>query len=154
MKRLTRHIYVGSEKDSRTPEEFDVVVNCSPNLPFFTTENQISVRIPFEDGGFEEDNAVLRERIPAFVERMDAWVREDKRVLVHCRMGFQRSCTVIAAYLIWRHAISARTAVSVMQHAYRYAFFGGPNFEAFLEGWAAMCGSRTPTHDPTNATVI
>ena len=149
MKRLTRHIYVGSEKDSRTPEAFDVVVNCSPNLPFFTTENQISVRIPFEDGGFEEDNVILRERIPAFVVEMDAWVRDDKTVLVHCRMGFQRSCTVIAAYLIWRHAISARTAISVMQHAYKYAFYGGPNFEAFLEGWANTVNTAKTPEKPT-----
>src|SRR5262245_37992573 len=41
------------------------------------------------------------EQLLTGAQFVDAMVRADRRVLVHCKMGIGRSPTMVAAYLVW-----------------------------------------------------
>merc|ERR1712062_783922 len=66
-------------------------------------------------------------------------------VLVHCRGGMNRSPTVIAAYLIWRHNCSVEEAIQIVKEARPAARFGrGPAgvLQTDLHEWARTCAER------------
>jgi len=63
-------------------------------------------------------------------------------VLVHCRGGMNRSPTVIAAYLIWRHGCTVEEAIQIVREARPAARFGrGPDgvLQTDLREWAQTC---------------
>merc|ERR1740123_1716587 len=63
-------------------------------------------------------------------------------VVVHCRGGMNRSPTVIAAYLIWRHGCTVEEAIQIVREARPAARFGrGPGgvLQTDLHEWAQIC---------------
>lgn len=63
-------------------------------------------------------------------------------VLVHCRGGMNRSPTVIAAFLIWRHSCTVEEAIQIVREARPAARFGrGPDgvLHRDLYEWAQTC---------------
>ena len=134
-------LFVGCELDSRKGyvDAYDIVVNCSKKIPFYTSASQTGLRVPLEDTGDDEDNAVLDEVMPWLCPKIHAWLHEKKKVLIHCRMAQSRSCTVITAYLIWRYASGKfRTLDEVtdfVRSRHKYAFCSGLNYEHFLMNW-------------------
>lgn len=129
------HLCVGTETDSRTPGIFDAVINCTKKIPFYTSGDQVSIRVGIDDGGFEEDNQVLFNEMPVLVLEMNRLLNEKQNVLVHCRMGQQRSCTVIAAFLIWKYKWGVEETMDFMKTKHKEAFMCGANFDEFLGVW-------------------
>jgi len=63
-------------------------------------------------------------------------------VVVHCRGGMNRSPTVIAAYLIWRHGCTVEEAIQIVREARPAARFGrGPDgvLQTDLHEWSQIC---------------
>ena len=113
-RRICPGMWVGSVMDSAdaafmTRNDIRAVVNCSKNLPFRFPE-QRHIRLPVDDAFY--DTLPLFVLWKTAVPRIDALLSNQKRVLVHCYAGVQRSAATAAAVLMYRHGLSADEAIA------------------------------------------
>lgn len=84
----------------------DIVVNCTKNLPFISEINSEAknlslnfYRIPVDDSLLEKDMVLMEQwfdiLLPVILEKY----RENKKILINCHMGKQRSAIFVAALL-------------------------------------------------------
>jgi hypothetical protein len=133
--------------------EYDMVVNCTANLPFASPGSpQVQVRIPVDD--CPEDS------LPLFIALRDTTVLRDMedvmarggRVLVHCMAGAQRSAAVAACFLVARRGLDPEAAIHRVRSARPAAFFFGiVNLRAAIERAVELIDPTPPTPlcDPT-----
>ena len=67
------------------------------------------------------------------LDRMHQCITNNQPVLVHCHAGMQRSCAVVACYLMKHHHMTMRDAMDHIRSKCPIAFFGGANFQEALE---------------------
>jgi hypothetical protein len=89
------------------PEElpFDAILSMTPDAPTtvrsLVTEGNVEYRwFSIIDGYSHEEHDEIVNRYKGAVEQLDQWVREGKRVLVHCHAGVSRSATAVVWYLV------------------------------------------------------
>ncbi len=124
---IVRNLYVGNRRAvDDGPHVFHMIVNCTPDIPM-PTYCQQTIRIPIHDDP-DEVNAMLHYMQEADVlEKIYDAVKRGDRVLVHCSAGMQRSCALVACYLVWYRGLSAEEAVEYIRRKRPVAFFGGAN---------------------------
>jgi len=108
-------IYLGSFRAAHDTKflfdnNIEVIVNCTTNIPFVRdtplTASVLShvnkifhVRIPVEDSLLEKDIVLMEEYLHFIVPFLVQRYRNNKRILIHCREGKQRSSIVVASLL-------------------------------------------------------
>lgn len=55
------------------------------------------------------------EQIESSAQAVLAWLHEGERVYVHCRAGWQRSATVVAAVVTLREGVDPRVALDILR---------------------------------------
>ncbi len=125
---IVDRLYVGSARALFSADNYDLIVNCTVNVPI-TDKCVKTIRVPVEDLPEENDKLLQHMEMRHVLEAIHECL-EDKNhyVLVHCHAGRQRSCAVIACYLIKYHNMTAMDAVKHIKSRHREAFFGGINF--------------------------
>jgi protein-tyrosine phosphatase len=68
----------------------------------------------------------LREK--NVLEKIHYSIMSEEPVLVHCFAGMQRSCTVVACYLMKYYYMTPYDAIMYIQSKRPVAFFGNVNF--------------------------
>ena len=83
--------------------KIDLIINCTPNIPFINNEKSLNIetyRIPVNDSLLERDfilmEKYLKIAIPMLLQK---YTIENKKILIHCHMGKQRSAILTAALL-------------------------------------------------------
>jgi hypothetical protein len=120
-------LYIGNSKTAeRLGDTFDLVVNCTPTLPFHPN-CKLGIRIPVDDDPF--DSYVLYQilRDTNVLQKMHDMLQNQQKVLVHCLAGAQRSPTVVACYLIKYNNFDPNTAIEYIKSKRKIAFFWGAN---------------------------
>ena len=125
-------LFLGDEADSRNAGRFDMVVNCTADLPFHgDPSHQSQVRVPVKDNGDPRQQALFVEHASNVVthEAVSDTIVGGGRVLVHCRAGQQRSAAFVAVVLC-RSGMCATPddAVELIRNKKRDAFLGAVNF--------------------------
>jgi len=154
---VTEHIFIGGIESSKTRwKEFDLIVNCTRDIPFPKEDprephhrHPECIRIAVNDTPDEWVNMMNQMMTTNVLQRIQHYVQQDKRVLVHCYAGMQRSCAVVACYLVQYYEVTPRVA---MDHIIKYrpmAFFGGANFLQAIQRQYTMMRARTSTKDNT-----
>lgn len=89
------------------PEDlpFDAILSMTPDAPTtvrdLVTGGDVEYRwFSIIDGYSHEEHDEIVNRFNLAVEQLDRWVREGKRVLVHCHAGISRSATAVCWYLV------------------------------------------------------
>lgn len=89
------------------PEElpFDAILSMTPDAPTtvrpLVTGGDVEYRwFSIIDGYSHEEHDEIVNRFNLAAEQLDQWVREGKRVLVHCHAGISRSATAVVWYLV------------------------------------------------------
>jgi len=108
------------------------VVNCSKDLPFVS---DYGVRIPIDDDLSDEAMHGLLTSLPSVLESIDGVLKNDGKVVVHCRAGQQRSAAVMAAYLM-RKGMSLDHAIKYIKMKKKDAFLHSVNFMPALKIFA------------------
>jgi hypothetical protein len=105
------NLYAGSDENFLLENNIDLVINCTPTIPFISpsTNDPVNVaklnsiekiRIPVQDSLLEKDFVLMETYLGFIIPYMfRKYAIEKKKILVHCRKGKQRSCIVIAAFL-------------------------------------------------------
>uniref|UniRef100_A0A6C0IG47 Uncharacterized protein n=1 Tax=viral metagenome TaxID=1070528 RepID=A0A6C0IG47_9ZZZZ len=131
--KISENLFVGGiESSQKRWNEFKLIVNCTKDIPFPSQNKGLNnpecIRIPVNDTPDECDNMTKYMMETNVLQRISEYIRKGEPVLVHCYAGMQRSCALIACYLIKYYGV---TPVVAMDHIKRHrpvAFFGGANF--------------------------
>ena len=123
-------LYLG---DRYSPRDFiqlglkcNLVVNCTSNIE---AEHEFPLlRVSVDDNGNNEELEKLSELLPNIVSTIVKLLNDGKVVLVHCNMGRQRSCAVVAAVLMIMFNYSYEQAIAHIKRIKRDAFFPDNNF--------------------------
>lgn len=132
-------IWVGNEKSSQSNDFFELhnikaVVNCTPDVPNKFEKNGVKYyRISVGDSKESQDQQIMQENIKKAVNFVNLH-RKKGNVLIHCHMGIQRSCTIMAAYLKLIKNMNLQDCIKFMVSRRKQAFYGGTylTFEEIL----------------------
>jgi protein-tyrosine phosphatase len=119
------NLYIGNRNASL--ELFPVlslIVNCTRDLPIFKN----SIRIPIDDSpdwNFDFNNLMIETNV---LEHIHNCLINQQKVLVHCMAGAQRSCAVVACYLIRYYSFTPEKAIQFIKKRRPIAFFGHVTF--------------------------
>ena len=152
---VTENIFIGGIESAKTRwKEFDLIVNCTRDIPFPKVDlldphrrHPECIRIAVNDNPDEWVNMMNQLATTNVLQRIRHYVQHDKRVLVHCYAGMQRSCAVVACYLVQYYEVTPRVA---MDHIIKYrpmAFFGGANFLQAIQRQYTIMRARTSIED-------
>ena len=115
--------------------QFKLVVNCTNHTPYIKPRNPNTtyIKVAVEDNCRQKEVTKLISYLPYIVEVMHGVLSQNNVVLVHCRLGRQRSATVVAAYLMWERCITMTDAIKHIQRLNPTAFQPEANFKRSLE---------------------
>jgi protein tyrosine/serine phosphatase len=91
------------DNDFLKQNKIDLIINCTPNIPFIDNAEDLKIetyRIPVNDSLLEKDFILMEKyfkiAIPMLLRK---YTIENKKILIHCHMGKQRSAILTAALL-------------------------------------------------------
>jgi protein-tyrosine phosphatase len=125
---IIENLYVGNSKSSES-QDFNVIINCTKEyeIPFPINSKALCIRISIKDDPY--DSNILLSKINEYnlLEKICSNIKNKLSVLVHCSMGIQRSCTVVACYLIKYYKMTPDEAIKYIKSKRPIAFFGNVN---------------------------
>ncbi len=131
------NLYLGSIKALGTYEckalDYYMIVDLIKNTFIQEKHNSLSnvhiyINLPVHDSPDECDTLLSLIYETQVLEKMHAALQENKPVLVHCFAGMQRSCALVACYLIKYNNMTPYEAIDYIKSKRPIAFFGQVNF--------------------------
>jgi protein-tyrosine phosphatase len=135
------NLYLGSIKALGTYEyksiDYYMVVDLIKHTfllekPKLNSDKYIYINLPVHDSPDECENLLSLINETKVLEKMHLALQQNKPVLVHCFAGMQRSCALVACYLIKYHNMLPYEAIAYIKFKRPIAFFGKVNFMDLL----------------------
>jgi hypothetical protein len=127
-------LFLGNRHALNSASIFSLIVNCSREEDVaFPPNCMYCVRLSVADSPDESGklfDLILETKI---LEKIHNNVLQKQPVLVHCSAGQQRSCAVVACYLMKYHSMNPSQAVEYIRSKRPVAFFWMVNFSKTLE---------------------
>ena len=126
-------LYIGNQRASAEfGSYFDMVVNCTPSVPFakrpLLSAPGVRVRVAIDDHPNFNPQMLDVARHSGILEQMHDMLSRNQKVLVHCHAGMQRSCAMVAFYLMKYYKLSLSDTMNYIKQYRPIAFFGGATF--------------------------
>ena len=99
----------------------------------FGMDSPECIRIPISDTPEECENFLRYIYETNVLRIMNQAIVDGKPVLVHCYAGAQRSCALVACYLIEFYGVIPSVAMEHIRKNRPIAFFGGANFSQAIQ---------------------
>lgn len=141
--KIMSKLYLGNNKAAKDPEFFKnkkikAVLNCSKDIPntFRNSKDIEYMRIPIDDSLKEVDFERAYEFMPVAAEFIYKHaILEKNNIFVHCWAGRQRSCCMIAAFLMCKMGMTPTEACKfILDHREESFHFGlSLNFEKSIQ---------------------
>lgn len=136
---IIENLFIGGAGAAKNDYGFSMVVNCTRNSDIpFPTECKNCVRINAEDSPEYHDKLWSIIEDTNVLEKMHYALFNKNKVLVHCFAGIQRSCAIVACYLIKYHGMSVTNAIEYIQKKRPIAFDWNVNFIQAIETFYSM----------------
>lgn len=127
------YLFLGDAK-SLEFRHFDMIVNCTKDISFPNNYQPICIRIPINDEPYHSELLFSELINNNILEQIHNNITTHKlSVLVHCSMGMQRSCAVVACYLIKYYNMTPIEAIEYIKSKRPIAFFGNINLLSAIE---------------------
>jgi dual specificity phosphatase 12 len=126
------NIHAATDEEFIRQKGFDVVFNCTKNLPF-SPIIPIKYRIPVDDNLKEEEIRNMELWSAEIAYKIMSEYIQGKTVLVHCAAGKQRSAASIAFMLIAYLKIRGIDAMKMIKEKRSIAFSPQANFERSID---------------------
>ena len=148
-------LWLGNQASSQSSlvDRVDVVVNCTKHIPFLNRADKVKIRIPINDPGaptydwaeaklLDKDQKIMLISLPVLMPILSKLRKLNKKILIHCHAGAQRSAAIVAAYIMqyglwnvpreYKHLDSKKlrlmkliTVVNMIVKKRPVAFYGG-----------------------------
>ena len=102
------------------------IISCTSNRPKIKYDVE-KLHIPFSDLK-ARDSSVIYNFLNDIVKFIDEKISGQKPLLIHCSKGFQKSPTIVAAYLIKHTKCSADDAIKLIKSKREMAFDPMPQY--------------------------
>lgn len=130
---ITELLFLGDAK-SLEFRHFDMIVNCTKDTSFPNNYQPICIRISINDDPYHSELLFSELINNNILEQIHNNITNAKlSVLVHCSMGMQRSCAVVACYLIKYYNMTPIEAIEYIKSKRPIAFFGNINLLSAIE---------------------
>lgn len=106
------------------------IINCTKELPMKYNNNY---RISVNDDMFDNSFTIMYDSFAKAVDIIDINLEKNKKVIVHCFAGIQRSAAVICAYLMVCKGYTLEDAILFMRQKKPDVFIGNINFIVSLQ---------------------
>jgi protein-tyrosine phosphatase len=128
-------LYIGNQTASASyGAHFDMVVNCTPTVPFAPRQGGLTVRIAIDDDPRRNPEMLQVACHSGILEKMHEILSQpNKTVLVHCHAGMQRSCAIVAFYVMKFYGLDVPEAMAFIQRSRKIAFYRGATFLPALD---------------------
>ncbi len=138
MYQIVENLFQGDRLDSITSsDDFDIIINCTKEIPFYNnkdiSENNL-IRLPIVDDS-SKSNIDLFNNLDLVVQKINIEIENNKKILVHCKYGQQRSCTVIVCYLMNKYKWNMNYTINFMKCKNPNSFKWGINFIDSIKMW-------------------
>lgn len=111
-------------------QKYDLIVNCTKDLNDSFVKSK-KIRIPINDNYLFKNNEILN--YIHFLDLIDENLKNNKKVLVFCKFGFQRSATITLLYLILKKKINKLEAIALIKNQRTISYFLINNFKHILD---------------------
>jgi protein-tyrosine phosphatase len=128
---IVSHLFVGSADALVDASQFSLIINCTHDIRILGSVR--TIRIPINDVSSDSYKLVDLIYNTGVLKVMHEYIKNNKKVLVHCFAGIQRSCTLVACYLIQYHDMTPFTALEYIRQKRPIAFFGHINLLNAIE---------------------
>ena len=124
---IIEYLYIGNKKAAEyNNSKFSLIVNCTLDIPFQNNIN--SIRIPVKDDPLECNKFIQYLNETNVLKKINNHILNKQHVLVHCSQGSQRSCALVACYMIKYYNLTLNETISFIKKQRPIAFFGQINF--------------------------
>lgn len=145
---IVNNLYLGSAGALGYHSRFSKIVNCTVDIRF-PKYHPDCIRIPVEDDPLESKNLLRHMEETHVLEKIQDTIQRGKPVLVHCYAGTQRSCAVVACYLIRYHGMKPMNVVTYISSKRPEAFEEGVHFlHAILRFYHKLSPIQIPSMHP------
>lgn len=110
--------------------KFSLIVNCTKLVDTNNLSNIIN--IPINDDPFDCKQLLHLIDQTTVLNKIHECIMNEQPVLVHCNAGMQRSCALVACYLIKYNNMNPITAIEFIRFKRPIAFFGNVNFQSAI----------------------
>ncbi len=111
---------------------FNLIVNCCPEISCSYKDDacltESILYLKFLDRKEENQRLIKLLDQTQVLNKIHTALQENKRVMVHCAMGQQRSPTIIVCYLVQYCGFNVKDAMELVQRLRYGTFCGGANF--------------------------
>ncbi|AUL78424.3 phosphatases II [Tupanvirus deep ocean] len=122
------YLFLGNRSSIDVPNmQFSLLVNCTEDVKFPAYQAEF-IRLSVKDDPYQSTtmyNLIVAQNV---LDKIHSYVVNKKPVLVYCGQGSQRSCAVVACYLIKYYGSSPEYAIQFIKSKHPMAFFGNINF--------------------------
>ena len=122
---------INNDDNKTNNKSFNMIVNLIKQTAL--SDNtipscEIFIRLPVHDSPDECETLLSLVYETRVLEQMHDFIIKDKSILVHCFAGMQRSCALVACYLIKYNNMTPDEAIEYIKSIRPIAFFGQINF--------------------------
>ena len=122
--KIIPNLYLGNYH-SVNLNNYDLIVNCTRDLKddFIKADK---IRIPIQDNYIFKNNEIIE-----YLDKLDIidnYLNNNKKVLVFCKFGFQRSTTIILLYLMIKKNLKKNDAINLIKTNRSISYFILNNF--------------------------
>lgn len=130
--KIIDYLFLGSAFTLHLNSEFSMVVNCTPDIPFSKKIKQ-NVRIAIDDDPKECSRFLTLIDETNVLKNIYVCIKNREPVLIHCYSGVQRSCALVACYLIKYYNMTPNDAILYIKTRRPVAFFGEVHFLSAIQ---------------------
>lgn len=123
---ILSHLYIGGIDSLKSASLFRYIVNCTRHIPSIPTIE--TTRIAVHDDPEESINLLNDVDKTHVLEKIHNARLKGRNVLVHCHAGMQRSCAIVAMYLMKYYSMTPEDVFRFLPTKRTIAFLPHPTF--------------------------
>ena len=127
LKKIIGNLYLGNHHtvlndNLLIKNKIHTVINCTRNKYNINHKIVNEISFPSYDPPTNEDFISIIIGLDKILTLIDTLINKDKRIIIFCHKGQQRSVTLCIAYLVYHFNIKSKVALHIIKHIHPESF--------------------------------